>query len=41
MTFQGIGEKRVEMIRRAWAEQKAIRDVMLFHQGHGVSATFA
>jgi exodeoxyribonuclease V alpha subunit len=41
MRVQGIGEKRVGMIEKAWAEQKAIREVMLFLQGHGVSATFA
>ncbi len=37
----GIGEKRIDKIRRAWDEQKAIREVMLFLQGHGVSATYA
>lgn len=41
MRVQGIGEKRVALIERAWSEQKAIREVMLFLQGHGVSATFA
>ncbi len=38
---EGIGEKRVQMIKRAWDEQKEIRDVMLFLQSHGVSAGFA
>lgn len=38
---EGLGEKRVEQIRRAWAEQRSIREVMLFLQGHGVSATYA
>jgi exodeoxyribonuclease V alpha subunit len=38
---EGIGARKVDMIRRAWAEQKAIRAVMLFLQGHGVSATYA
>jgi len=37
----GIGEKRVEMIRKAWEEQKDIRDVMIFLQGHGVSPAYA
>jgi exodeoxyribonuclease V alpha subunit len=37
----GIGEKRVEMIRRAWDEQKEIRDVMIFLQGQGVSPAYA
>lgn len=34
---EGIGDKRVNMIRKAWADQKAIREVMVFLQGHGVS----
>ncbi len=38
---QGIGEKRVEMIKTAWEEQKDIRDVMIFLQGQGVSPTYA
>ncbi|MCF8024243.1 MAG: ATP-dependent RecD-like DNA helicase [Desulfobacteraceae bacterium] len=38
---EGIGEKRIEMIRQAWAEQKEIRNVMLFLQSHEVSAAYA
>jgi exodeoxyribonuclease V alpha subunit len=38
---EGIGEKRIEMIKRAWDEQKEIREVMLFLQTHGVSAGYA
>ncbi|HAR96664.1 MAG TPA: ATP-dependent RecD-like DNA helicase, partial [Deltaproteobacteria bacterium] len=38
---EGIGEKRVEMIRSAWDEQKEVRDVMVFLQGHGVSPAYA
>ncbi|MFO0754595.1 MAG: ATP-dependent RecD-like DNA helicase [Thermodesulfovibrionales bacterium] len=38
---EGIGPKRVEMIRKAWAEQKEIKEVMLFLQSHGVSSTYA
>jgi len=37
----GIGEKRVSMIGRAWSDQKEIREVMVFLQGHGVSAGYA
>jgi len=37
----GIGEKRVAMIESAWEAQKAIKEVMLFLQGHGVSTTYA
>ncbi|MEZ4709739.1 MAG: AAA family ATPase [Caldilineaceae bacterium] len=37
----GIGRKRVQMIMRAWAEQRAIKDVMLFLQSHGVTTGLA
>jgi exodeoxyribonuclease V alpha subunit len=37
---EGIGEKRVGMIKSAWDEQKEIRDVMVFLQGHGVSPAY-
>ena len=37
----GIGKKRINMIRKAWEEQKEIRDVMVFLQGHGVSSGYA
>jgi exodeoxyribonuclease V alpha subunit len=38
---EGIGKKRVESIRKAWADQKEIREVMLFLQSHGVSSGYA
>ena len=38
---QGVGPRRVESIKRAWEEQQEIRSVMLFLQGHGVSAAYA
>ena len=37
----GIGPKRITMIKKAWAEQKEIREVMLFLQDHGVSSGYA
>src|SRR5712672_3323308 len=37
----GIAHKRVAMIEHAWAAQKAIKEVMLFLQGHAVSTTYA
>jgi exodeoxyribonuclease V alpha subunit len=37
----GIAQKRVDMIKSAWAAQKAIKEVMVFLQGHGVSTTYA
>ena len=38
---EGIGSKRIGMIKVAWDEQKEIRDVMLFLQTHGVSSGYA
>jgi exodeoxyribonuclease V alpha subunit len=38
---EGIGEKRVGMIRSAWQAQREIREVMVFLQGHGVSPAYA
>lgn len=37
----GIAKKRVKLIQTAWETQKAIKEVMLFLQGHGVSTTYA
>jgi len=37
----GIGPKRVELITRAWADQKEIRGIMIFLQDHGISAAYA
>lgn len=37
----GVGRKRISMIKAAWLEQKAIKEVMIFLQGHGVSANLA
>lgn len=41
MEIPGIGEQRVRDIERAWREQKEIRSVMIFLQGHGVSSAYA
>ena len=35
----GIGKARMERIESAWAAQKAIKDVMVFLQGHHVTTT--
>jgi exodeoxyribonuclease V alpha subunit len=37
----GIGTKRIGMIRNAWEEQKEIREVMIFLQTHGVGSGYA
>ncbi len=38
---EGIGPKRIEMITHAWEEQKEIKGIMIFLQGHGVSAAYS
>ncbi|MFQ5655394.1 MAG: ATP-dependent RecD-like DNA helicase, partial [Planctomycetota bacterium] len=38
---EGIGPKRRERILEAWAEQREIKDVMIFLQGHGISPAHA
>jgi exodeoxyribonuclease V alpha subunit len=37
----GVGEKRLRMIIQAWAEQRAIKEVMIFLQSHGISTSLA
>ncbi|MCX4786807.1 MULTISPECIES: SF1B family DNA helicase RecD2 [unclassified Streptomyces] len=37
----GLGPKRTKMIATAWEEQKAIKEVMVFLQGVGVSTSIA
>ncbi|MBK1650528.1 ATP-dependent RecD-like DNA helicase [Rhabdochromatium marinum] len=37
----GIGQKRQERVTRAWAEQKIIREIMVFLQSHGVGTARA
>lgn len=41
LEIDGIGKKRLESIKKCWDEQKAIRDVMVFLQGYGISPTYA
>jgi exodeoxyribonuclease V alpha subunit len=37
----GIGEKRLQMILKAWEDQREVRDVMIFLQGHGVGTGYS
>lgn len=39
--LDGIGIKRKEMILASWTEQKAVRDIMVFLQSHGVGTARA
>lgn len=38
---EGIGPKRISMIIKAWVEHKEIKEIMIFLQGHGVSAAYS
>ncbi len=37
----GLGKKRVDTLIRAWREQRAVREVMVFLQAHGASPALA
>ena len=38
---KGLGPKRIAVITKAWGEQKEIKGIMIFLQGHGVSAAYS
>lgn len=40
-SVEGIGKKRAAQIRSAWSKQRAIQSIMVFLQGHGISASQA
>ncbi len=37
----GIAQKKLSLIKKAWQEHRAIREVMIFLQSHGISTLFA
>ncbi|WP_448873361.1 SF1B family DNA helicase RecD2 [Desulfobulbus propionicus] len=37
----GIAEKKLAMIKAAWIEHRAVREVMMFLQSHGISTLYA
>jgi exodeoxyribonuclease V alpha subunit len=41
LELPGIGRKRMEMVASAWVEQKAIREIMVFLQSHGLGTARA
>ena len=41
LELPGIGRKRMEMVANAWVEQKAIREIMIFLQSHGLGTARA
>lgn len=41
LDINGIARKKLETITQAWSEHRAVREVMMFLQGHGISTLFA
>src|SRR4030095_14445492 len=41
LTLEGIGPKRQARVMEAWAEQKVIREIMVFLHSHGVGTASA
>src|SRR5438132_769917 len=39
--IKGIGAKRIQQIRESWRQQKAVRDIMVFLQSHGLGTAHA
>ena len=39
--ISGMGGKKIQKIKECWAEQKSIREVMIFLRAHGVSPAYA
>lgn len=40
LEIEGIGEKKVEMIAKSFAEQIDIKEIMMFLQNHGISTSY-
>ncbi|MDA3860672.1 MAG: ATP-dependent RecD-like DNA helicase [Melioribacteraceae bacterium] len=38
---EGIGKKKLEIIKDGWEEQKSVKNVMLFLQSNGISSTYS
>ena len=38
---KGLGERRIDALIASWKEHYAVRDIMMFLQGYGISAAFA
>ncbi|MBA3958686.1 MAG: ATP-dependent RecD-like DNA helicase [Parachlamydiaceae bacterium] len=39
--IEGLGTKRIDMIKSCWSDQKSIRDVMIFLQSYSVTPAYA
>jgi len=41
LEIEGLGKKKLAGVKKAWAEQRGIREMLVFLQSYGVSTTFA
>ena len=41
LEIEGIGKKKLEIIKLGWEEQKGVKNVMLFLQSHGISTGYS
>lgn len=41
LEVDGIGKKKLELIKEGWEEQRSIKNVMLFLQSNGISSTYS
>lgn len=41
LEIEGIGKKKLKLIKEDWQKQKSVRDVMLFLQTHGITPAYA
>lgn len=41
LEVEGIGEKKLELIKIGWAEQQGVKNVMLFLQSYGISTAYS
>ena len=41
LEIEGIGVKKLEVIKKGWQEQQGVKNVMLFLQSHGISSAYS
>jgi exodeoxyribonuclease V alpha subunit len=41
LEIEGIGTKKLEVIKKGWEEQQGVKNVMLFLQSHGISTAYS
>ena len=41
LEIEGIGEKKIDVIKESWTEQRDIRDLIIFLQQYGISGSYA